>query len=117
MSAEEVPPVGRTLTTRRNAFGLQDAGNRRPGDTMTKILQRSLDARVPPARIVRRHADNQASDLDHHSRSARPLSRVGPFLRNQIAMPSEMVSGVTSVATLRSMSCPSRRPSTASLRR
>ena len=58
-------------------------------DTMTKILQRFLDARVPPAQIVRRHADNQASDLNHHCRSARPLPRVGRFLRNQIAMPSE----------------------------
>ena len=64
MRTEEGAPSGRALTTWRDALGLQDAGNRGPGDTMTEILERSLDARVPPARIVRRHPDNQASDLN-----------------------------------------------------
>lgn len=89
MCTEEGAPGGRAFRTWRDALGLQDAGNRGPSDTMTKILERSLDARVPPARIVRRHPDNQASDLNQHSRSARPPSREGPLPRNQIAMPSE----------------------------
>jgi hypothetical protein len=38
MRTEEGAPGGRALTTWRDALGLQDAGNRGPGDTMTKIL-------------------------------------------------------------------------------
>ena len=38
MRTEEGAPRRRALTTWRDALGLQDAGNRGPGDTVTKIL-------------------------------------------------------------------------------
>jgi hypothetical protein len=56
---------------------------------MPHILQRTLDPRVTPARIVGRHADHQTPDFASYARSAGALPGVGPLSGNQRAVPSE----------------------------
>ena len=56
---------------------------------MAHVLQRPLNARVSPARILRRHPQDQTPNLGEHPRSAWSLPGVGPFPRNQFAMPSQ----------------------------
>ena len=48
-----------------------------------------MDPRVTPAWILSRHPNHQASNLGEHCRSAQPLPSVGPFPRNQLAVPPQ----------------------------
>ena len=55
---------------------------------MTHVLQRALNARVTPARILAGHPNHEAPNLGPHSRaSGSPV--VGPFPRSQFAMRSK----------------------------
>ena len=89
MRSEKRAPGRRPLTARRNALGLEDARNRRPGYTMPDIFQRPLDSRVAPARIVGHHADRQTPDLASYARSAGALPGVRPLAGDQLSVPSE----------------------------
>jgi hypothetical protein len=55
---------------------------------MADVLQRALDPRVPPRRILLGHANNKPPDLEPH---ASPSGRSGvcPLPRNQLAMPAQ----------------------------
>jgi len=69
MRAQECVPRCRPLTTWWNAFGSEDGRDRRPGNTMPDVLQRSLDPRVSPLRIVSRHPHDEPSNRCRHARS------------------------------------------------
>lgn len=56
---------------------------------MAQILQRALDSRVSPARVLRRHADDQTPDLCLDTGSSWPPRSVGPLARDEFAMPAE----------------------------
>jgi hypothetical protein len=56
---------------------------------MTQILERSLDSRITPPRILRRHAENEPPNLAMHARSARPPRPRCPLPRDQLAMPAK----------------------------
>ena len=56
---------------------------------MAHVFQRPLNARVAPTRILRRHPQDQTPNLREHSWSAWSPPGVGPFPRNQFAMPSQ----------------------------
>ena len=89
MRAQERAPGRRPLTARRKAFGLEDARNRRPGNTMPDVLQRPLDPRVSPLRIVGRHAHHETPNLLLHARSPWALAWVRPFPGDQLPVPSQ----------------------------
>ena len=56
---------------------------------MTQIPKRSLNPRIAPPRVLRRHAENELANLAMHARSAGPPFPPGPLLRDQFAMPAE----------------------------
>ena len=56
---------------------------------MAEVLERALDPRVAPARIVGGHPDHQAPDFHLYSGSPKPRRRVRPLPRDQLAVPSE----------------------------
>jgi hypothetical protein len=56
---------------------------------MTQIPKRSLHTCIAPARILRRHAENEPPNLAMHARSARPPRPRCPLLRDQFAMPAK----------------------------
>ena len=56
---------------------------------MAQVLQRPLDARVAPPRILRGHPQNEGRDLPHDPRPAWPPRREGPLPGDQAAVPSE----------------------------
>jgi hypothetical protein len=56
---------------------------------MAEILERTLNPRVAPRRILRRHANHQTLNLCPDTGSSRSASGVRPLARHQLAMPSE----------------------------
>ena len=56
---------------------------------MTQIPKRSLNPRIAPPRVLRRHAENELANLAMHARSAGPPSPPGPLLRDQLTMPAQ----------------------------
>jgi hypothetical protein len=92
MGVEKRLPRRRPLRERRQARCLQDPPNRRPSHAVAHVRKRALDPRVVPRRILRRHANDQSSDLEQHPAS--PQSpRVCPFPRNQLPMPAQQGIG------------------------
>jgi hypothetical protein len=71
------------------ALSLEDERDCRTGDTMPQILQRPLNARVSPLRIVGRHSHDQSPDFLPHARSGAALPRAGPFPGHQLTVPSK----------------------------
>jgi hypothetical protein len=59
------------------------------GHPMAEVLERALDPRAAPARILRRHAHHQTPNFDEYPRSPWSPPVVPPFPRNQFAMPSK----------------------------
>jgi hypothetical protein len=45
---------------------LQDPGDRRSRHTVTKVLERTLNARVAPTRILHGHPDHEPPDFNLH---------------------------------------------------
>ena len=68
---------------------LEDRGDGRPCHAMTQILQRALDARVAPARILGRHPHDQAANLREHVGPSGAALRVRPFPRDELPVPAE----------------------------
>jgi hypothetical protein len=56
---------------------------------MSHVLQRTLDPRVSPSRVVRCHADDQAPDLVSNARSPGTVPGVRPLVGEQLPVPSE----------------------------
>ena len=56
---------------------------------MTEIVQRALDPRVAPARILTGHPHHQTAYLLENPRAAWSSGRVCPLPRDQLTMPSE----------------------------
>src|SRR5918992_4138718 len=76
VSAQKCAPRHWPLTARRNALFPQDLRDRRAANSMAKVLERTLDPRVAPARIVVRHPNRETTDLRLHARSPGPRRRV-----------------------------------------
>src|ERR1700674_4656798 len=75
---------------RFNAIALQHIGNRPATNLVTEIGQGSLNAGVPPPRIVLRHAHDQLRDLPHDPWPAGPAPTAEvPFLRPELPMPPQ----------------------------
>jgi hypothetical protein len=89
MSAQERAPRHRPLTARRNTLFPQDLGDCRSGHPMAEVLERALDPRVAPARIVGRHPDRETAYLHLHAGSPRPRRRARPLSRDQRTVPPE----------------------------
>ena len=56
---------------------------------MTQISKRSLNPRIAPPGVLRRHAENELANLAMHARSAGPSFPPGPLLRDQFTVPAE----------------------------
>ena len=89
MRAEKRAPGGRPLTTGWDAFRFQDVRDRGSSHAMAHVLQRPLNPRVAPGRILCGHPHHQTANLGEHPRSPWSPPGVGPFPRNQFAMPSK----------------------------
>jgi hypothetical protein len=59
---------------------------------MADVHERTLDPRVPPPRILRRHPHDELTDLDQHSAPSGALD-VRPLAGDQLAMPPEQRVG------------------------
>jgi len=75
---QECTPCHRTLPTRGDAVCVENARDRRPSNAMAEILQGSLDSRVAPRGILRRHAHHQCTEMSRAVRTdnVRFLARV-----------------------------------------
>ena len=117
MRLQERAPHHRALTTRRDASRAQNSRDRSAADSMAKVLQGALNARVAPRRILRRHPDNQCSKVRLQARRAASPARHVHLRATSWRCQRKIVSGVTSVATSASTRRPSRCPSSARRRR
>jgi hypothetical protein len=84
--AQERAPSRRSLAPWWEAFGFEDARDRGTCDAMPDVLQRSLNSRVPPPRIIGRHPHHEAPNLLSHARSPLAAARVRPFPGHQLPM-------------------------------
>ena len=84
---------------------------------MAKVLQGSLDPRVPPRPLPLRHPDNQAADVGEHPTTARAQPRYVHFLAMSCRWHRSSVSGVTIAAIPRNARPPTRCARAASRRR
>ena len=56
---------------------------------MPDVLQRALDTRVAPRRILLRHSHDQPPDLDQHAATAEPAAGVRPFPGDELSMAAQ----------------------------
>ncbi len=56
---------------------------------MAEVVERPLDSRVAPARILVSHSDDQVGDDLHHPMPTRGVSFVGPLLGDQLSVPTK----------------------------
>ena len=56
---------------------------------MIQILQRALDARVAPPRVLSRHPHDEAADLREHTGPSGTPFRVRPFPGDEVPVPSQ----------------------------
>jgi hypothetical protein len=84
---QERLPRRRALRDRRQAGRFEDPPNRQAAHAVADVLQRALDPRVAPRRILLSHADDQSPDLEQHAASG--SSAVRPFPRDQLTMPAQ----------------------------
>ena len=68
---------------------------------MIQILQRALDARVAPARILGRHPHDEAANLREHAGPSRTTLRVRPFPGDELPVPSKNRVGCEKAAEAR----------------
>ena len=55
---------------------------------MADVVQRALDPRAAPRRILRRHAHHEALNLEQHAATTRPVG-VGPLPGDQLTVPPQ----------------------------
>jgi hypothetical protein len=53
------------------------------------VLERTLNARVTPRRIVLGHPHDELPNLDHNTTTAGSLPRIRPLARHQLPVPSQ----------------------------
>jgi hypothetical protein len=68
---------------------LQDPCDRRAANPMPHVLERALDPRVAPRRILPRHPQNQSPDLDEDAATMLAGSLVRPFTDDQLPVPPQ----------------------------
>jgi hypothetical protein len=77
------------LRYRRQSCRLQNPANRRSAHAMADVRERALDSRVPPRRILRRHAhDHELTDLEQYT-SLSGFPGVQPLSSDQLTMPPQ----------------------------
>ena len=86
---EKRPPGGGPVRGRWDPVGLEHLGDRTPGHDMAQVLERPLDARVAPPRILSGDPQNEGRDLAHDPRTAWPLRREGPLPSDRLPVPSQ----------------------------
>ena len=86
MGLEELTPRRSLapLRSRVDAVLFQDVGDCGPANLMAEILERTLDSRVAPARILAGHADGQLLDGLHDPTATWGSPRVGPLLGDEL---------------------------------
>ena len=91
MRTQELAPRRFPPSHRRglDAVVFQDALHRIRSDRVPEVGQSSLDSVVTPARICRRHANNQLFDFRRDRRTSRLTARVRPFPRDELPVPSK----------------------------
>ena len=98
------------------AVRLQDPGNRRATKAMPDVLQRPLDPRVTPRRVLLRHPDDELADLREDAATSRTRG-VCPFPCDEQPMPAQNRVGRDDRRNLTRRRLPSRCPCTANRRR
>ena len=119
MSREGLPRCLRTALRRRSdAVVLEDRFNRVPGNVVTEVVEPTADARLAPRRVLGRQACDERGEIRLGARPTRPaLRRAVVILRDQQAVPAQIVSSVTMPATSPRRRRPRTLPFRASRRR
>ena len=116
--AQKRLPRCRTLRHGRDAVRPQNPGNRRAADAMPEILERALDPRVAPRRILLRHPHRPIGGSRRGRRDGVvPVLAYVHLRAMSCRCHRSIVSGVTIVATSRKACRPSRYARAASRRR
>jgi hypothetical protein len=68
---------------------LRSLSRLQPSHPVAQIPKRSLNPRIAPPRVLRRHPENELANLALHARSAGPPFPAAPRLRDHFAMPAE----------------------------
>jgi hypothetical protein len=68
---------------------LSESEIRGPTHVMSEVLQRALNPRIAPRRVLGRHAHGEGPDLRVHTRAPRAATCVCPLADDHIAMPPE----------------------------
>ena len=56
---------------------------------MSEVLERTLDPRITPRRILLRHPPDQLTDFRENTATSHALPGVGPFPRDELPVPAE----------------------------
>ena len=70
-------------------FGAQNARDRRTADAVAQVLQRALNARVAPRRVLSRHPNDQRSKVCLQASGTAAAGAIRPFARHQLAVPAQ----------------------------
>ena len=93
MGPQEGLPGRRPLGHRREAVPLENPGDRRAAHPMADNLQRPLNARIPPRRILLGHANDQRLNRTQHPGAPSGPPRVAPRVSHQPPVPSQNRGG------------------------
>ena len=83
------PPGSGAVRGWFDAVLLQCLGDCALGHPVTQVLQRALDPAVTPGGVVSGHHDDQPLDMAHQAWPSNPGRLVGPFGRDQAAIPAQ----------------------------
>jgi len=72
-----------------NPISLQNVGDRRPADSMPEILQGTLNSTMSPPGILSGHSNRQLLDNLHDPTSPWGTALMGPFLSDELPVPTE----------------------------
>jgi hypothetical protein len=89
MRTQKGAPGHRPLTARWDTLLIEDVRDGGPSDAMSKVLQCALDPCVTPARVVRRHADGETTNLRMDAWASGPSRPEGPLARDKLTMPPQ----------------------------
>jgi hypothetical protein len=75
--------------SRIDSVPVQDIGDRRSANSVTKVVERTLDSRVAPPWVLPSHSHDQVGDDFHDARTAGGAPLMGPFLCNEPSVPTK----------------------------